>query len=90
VIIGNQVRSLNSPAAVMTEFFQGRNATTGVIPGRFGKAEMSKSEDLPANEQILKFVLAQSLTGYEGFVCGSVIFVIIFKGFGPVVRTFFI
>ena len=46
--IGNQVRILNSPAAVMTEFFQVLGATTGATPGRFGKAAMSESEDLPA------------------------------------------
>ena len=43
------MRSLNSPAAVMTEFFQGRNAATIDWEG-FEKAGMSESEDLPANE----------------------------------------
>ncbi len=53
-IIGNQVKRLNGPAAVMTEpAFFGKKPVTGK-PGRLkGKAVMSKSEDLPAFRRIL-------------------------------------
>ena len=69
VLKGNQVKILNSPAAVMTEFFQMRNAATGVILGRFGKTKMSKSEDLPAMRTGSGSYQLQSLTGIWAFVC---------------------
>jgi hypothetical protein len=44
---GNQVQSLNSPAAVMTESTKCASSHW-VILGRLGKAKMSESEDLSA------------------------------------------
>ena len=68
------MKILNSPAAVRMEFFQRCNATTGIPREGFEKAMMPKSEDLPEEQADRKqFALLRSLTGYEDFVCGSVV-----------------
>ena len=47
VIIGNQVQTLNSPAAVMTEFSKCVSNHWVFDPGKVWNMTMSKSEDLP-------------------------------------------
>jgi len=65
------VKILNSPAAVMTEFFRSlkKQPLGFMTPGRFGKAWMSESKDLPAGRaDMFGPRRLQSLTGYGAFV----------------------
>ena len=52
--------------------FSSAKAATGVILGRFEKAAMSKSEDLPVKWTANGSCQLQSFTRYEDFVCSSV------------------
>ena len=87
----------------MTEFFHILQEATGIILGRFGKALMSKSEDLPAKRAVngscrckasqdmgtLYVVAPRAGTLKCHAKVIAVYHVIVFKGLDPVIKAFF-